>query len=276
VSATCSPGGADLLAWRTGAAVCGSVDELAGRADVDVVVASAAGGVIAGARAGKHVFCEMPIALSEAEAGAVLAAVHAAGVLFLAGNVLHFADGIEGARAAVHGGAVGDLVYARAVRTGPGSSRPGWERAGPAVHRHIHELDLVLSLMGAPDRVTLAGSPEDDLLLALLEFGGGRCATLELGATLRWPQHHLLLHGTEGAVRVDLQHAAVEDEVGALWLRALLAEEMAYLHALVGGAPPTPDLAHLTDGDATLRTIRTADALTRSFAEDRKVTLGEA
>lgn len=278
------PGPAEVA----GAAVCGTVTEVLARADVDAVLLAAPDPevVIAAAHAGRHVFCERPIASSSADCAAMLEAVRAAGVVFLAGNVLHFADGIEGARASVRGGAIGTLVYVRAVRTGGhphGGAGPWGVEPDPAAPPHHHELDLVLSLLGEPDQVTMAGLTGDaaapaapaDLLLAILEFPGGRFATLEFGSALTWPQHHLLLSGTEGSVRVELRGQEEHPGRPALWLRGLLSEEVAYFHSLVNGAAPTPDLAALTDTAGAAVSARTAQALALSLAEDRKVSLSE-
>lgn len=198
------PGPAEVA----GAAVCGTVTEVLARADVDAVLLAAPDPevVIAAAHAGRHVFCERPIASSSADCAAMLEAVRTAGVVFLAGNVLHFADGIAGARASVRGGAIG---------------------------------------------------------------------TLEFGSALTWPQHHLLLSGTEGSVRVELRGQEEHPGRPALWLRGLLSEEVAYFHSLVNGAAPTPDLAALTDTAGAAVSARTAQALALSLAEDRKVSLSE-
>ncbi len=156
---------------------------------------------------------------------------------------------------------------------------------------------------------------EDDMLLMTLEFGNGSFASLEYGSAFRWPEHHVLVQGTLGAALIDLTDAGVtvrhsgteerfllhrtEEEdaqrtqiyassemdggimygtpsaTPPLWLQGIAEEETAYFHGLLTGAEPEPEFAALTDGSAARLSIATADALTRSLAEDRKVRLAE-
>src|SRR5690606_9363809 len=112
---------------------------------------------------------------------------------------------------------------------------------------------------------------------------------------------HVLIEGTRGAIRLDLQdpgcelrtperterfllhRSAEEDDErraiyagsetdGAImygnpdrrppsWLRGIIAEEMAYFHSLVRGGVHEAEFASLTDGSAATAAIATADAL---------------
>ncbi|WP_431805924.1 Gfo/Idh/MocA family protein [Microbacterium paraoxydans] len=156
---------------------------------------------------------------------------------------------------------------------------------------------------------------EDDLLLITLEFPGGAFATLEYGSAFRWPEHYLLVQGTLGAARIDmtdtgvtvrhsgreerfLLHRTEEEDAQRtaiyassstdggimygnpestppLWLSGIVEEETAYFHGLLTGAAPEPEFAALTDGSAARASIATADALTLSLAQDRKVRIAE-
>ncbi len=46
---------------------------------------------------------------------------------------------------------------------------------------------------------------EADLMAMLLEFDGTRFAALEYGSAFHWPEHHVLIQGTEGAIRLGFQ-----------------------------------------------------------------------
>ncbi|WP_136036555.1 Gfo/Idh/MocA family protein [Microbacterium sp. K35] len=156
---------------------------------------------------------------------------------------------------------------------------------------------------------------EDDLLLITLEFPGGAFATLEYGSAFRWPEHYLLVQGTLGAARIDmtdtgvtvrhsgreerfLLHRSEEEDAQRtaiyassstdggimygnpettppLWLSGIVEEETAYFHGLLTGAATEPEFAALTDGSAARSSIATADALTLSLAQDRKVRIAE-
>lgn len=340
VAAVFSPEDASALATEVGCDVVGSVAELVARDDVDVVVIASPNDVhlepaLLAAAHGKHVFCEKPVALSYADADAMVTACADAGVLFMAGHVMHFMDGVRRTAELVAAGEIGDVLLARAARTGwvddehesPGT--PSWKRqrarSGGHLFHHIHELDVVQLLLGPAQRVVMAGgnvahqgtaADEDDLLLATLEHGAGRFSHLEWGSAYRRPEHYVELFGTRGTVRIDFQDVGVEvrtpdsvtrfplhrseaedaerrDEYGASrsgggvdygnpamrppgWLIGIMEREVAYLHALLRGErEPDPLLAGLTDGHAARASIATAEALTRSLAQDRKVSVSE-
>lgn len=156
---------------------------------------------------------------------------------------------------------------------------------------------------------------EEDMLLISLEFEGTRFATLEYGSAFRWPEHYVLIQGDRGAIRIDLQNAGVELRAGGesrrfllhrneeedadrtaiyqgsstdgavqygnpdrrppQWLRGIIEEEMGYFHHLVSGGRPEVEFEGLTDGSAAAASIATADALTRSLREGRRVAVTE-
>ncbi|ACQ82014.1 oxidoreductase domain protein [Beutenbergia cavernae DSM 12333] len=336
VVAVHDPEFAEPVAQEVGARVVPSVEELCQDAEVDVVIVASPNwahrdAVLAAARAGKPVFSEKPIALSYADCAAMIDATARAGVLFMAGHVMNFMAGVRHAKRLIGEGAIGDVLFCRAIRNGweePQES-VSWKKrrdlSGGHLYHHIHELDLVQSIMGSPETVTMAGGnvahdgpqfgDEDDLLLITLEFPGQRFAALEYGSAFRWPEHYVLIQGTLGAIRIDLQDTGVElrtpggsqrfllhrsEEEDAdrtaiyrgsstdgaiqygnphrrppMWLRGIIEEELTYFHGLVQGADALPEFAALTDGSAATASIATADALTRSLREGRKVAVAE-
>jgi predicted dehydrogenase len=330
------PANAEPLAAELGSRVEPSAETVATATDVDVVVVASpnhvhAGQAIAAARSGHHVFCEKPITLDRAAGAAMVAAARDAGVLFMAGHVMHFMNGVRLVKQRVQEGALGQVVHARAVRTGWQVPRPGtsWKQtralSGGHLYHHIHELDLVQALMGPAVRAHMAGGSvvhrasgpdaEDDLLVATLEMGDGRTASLTYGSAFRWPEHHVLVQGTLGAALIDLQTSTVEvrtpggvERVGLHrtpeededrratysataagggvthgspgrdlppWLQGIVEAEMAYLHTVVRGAPVQEEYQSLTDGTAAAASIATADALRLSLAEGRVVDIAE-
>lgn len=336
VSAVYDPEHAASLAAALGATEAESAEALCAMDEVDAVIVASPNWahvepVIAAARNGKHIFCEKPIALSYADCTRMVEAAQAAGVIFMAGHVMNFMDGVRRAKALIAEGVLGDLLFCRAVRNGWEAPQPKvtWKKkrelSGGHLYHHIHELDLLLSLMGPAETVTMAGGnvahqgpefgDEDDMLLITLEFPNKRFATLEYGSAFQWPEHHVLIEGTEGAIRIDLQdvrfdlragsrreqhllHRTAEEDAdrsaiysgsamdGAimygnpsteppLWLKGVIDHEIAYFHALMQGAEPSPEFRTLTDGSAATTAIATADALSMSLAEDRKVALSE-
>lgn len=335
VAAVYDPENAVPVAAELGARLCGSIEELCRADDVDVVVVASPNGahlepVLAAAWAGKHVFCEKPIALSYRDCAEMVEATRRAGVLFMAGHVTQFMAGVRHARSLIADGVIGDVLFCRAVRTGWEDPKPSvsWKKqrelSGGHLYHHIHELDLVQSIMGPARVATMVGGnvahgddafgDEDDMLVITLEFDRG-FAAMEYGSAFRWPEHHVLIQGTQGAIRIDMREVGCElrtpetveqfllhrtqaedDERRAiqtgrgadgpimygspqdrppLWLRGIIDEELDYFQSLVLGGKPLPEFAALTDGTAATAAIATADALTLSLQESRKVTVEE-
>jgi len=149
-----------------------------------------------------------------------------AGVLFMAGHIMHFMDGVRAARDLIADGEIGRVLVARGARTGwvdDDGSVPGWKRrremSGGHLFHHIHELDVIQLVMGRAERVTMIGgnlahqdvaADEDDVLLASLEFPGGAVGTMQWGSAFRVPEHYVEFLGTTGSVRIDLQAVGVE------------------------------------------------------------------
>lgn len=336
VTTVFDPENAGPVCVELGAREASSIAELCASSDVDAVIIASpnwahAEPVLEAARNGKHVFCEKPIALSYEECSRMIDATQASSVLFMAGHVMNFMTGVRSVKALISDGVIGDVLFARAARTGwaQPQSEISWKNqrklSGGHLYHHIHELDLIQSIMGPAVEVTMVGGnvahhapgfgDEDDLLLVTLEFGNSTFAVLEYGSAFRWPEHHVLIEGTLGAIRIDLQEAhvtvrvdgkderlllhrtAAEDADRArvyrdgttdggitygnpqssppLWLRGIIEEELAYFHSLMSGADPIAEFAALTDGTAATASIATADALTRSLAEKRKVFVSE-
>lgn len=336
VTAVYDPENAQRVGDELSAEVFDSVDDLCAAPNVDAVIVASPNwihkeGVLAAASARKPVFSEKPIALNYSDCATMIGATAGADVLFMAGHVMNFMAGVREAKRCIAAGEIGDLLVVRAIRNGweDAQESVSWKKqrslSGGHLYHHIHELDFVQSLLGpATDAFMTGGNvahsgprfgDEDDMLLISLQFAGSEFATLEYGSAFRWPEHYVLIQGTKGAIRIDLQDAGVEVRTvtgsrrfllhrteqedadrsaiysdsrtdGAvqygtperrppLWLRGIIEEEMRYFHQLICGAPPEAEFAGLTDGSAASASIATADALTLSLREGRKVAVAE-
>ena len=156
---------------------------------------------------------------------------------------------------------------------------------------------------------------EDDMLFISLEFPGKKFAVLEYGSAFRWPQHYVLIQGTKGAIKIDmydcggtlrvgdkeehfLVHETKEEDDdrtriyhgtemdGAImygkpgkkppmWLHSIMKNEMKFFNDLMHGDKFSDEFMPLLTGKAARAAIATADALTISINEDRKVRLSE-
>ncbi len=118
---------------------------------------------------GYHVFCEKPMALTEADSAAMVAAATRTGRLLSVGQCLRFWPAYTEVRKLIQSGCYGSVKYAEFARF---SSPPGWgwqnwlvdgEMSGNAgFDLHIHDVDMVLFLFGLPSAVSSRGVPAAD------------------------------------------------------------------------------------------------------------------
>ncbi len=215
---------------------------------------------IAAARAGKHVLVEKPMAVSLAEADAMIDAAGEAGVLLMAAHNVRFAAPYLAAAAAVAEGRIGEVVGVRAAfgHGGPQAWAPGatWFRepevagGGALLDLGIHVADLLRAVTGDEiDEVTaFLRRPEPDGVeeagQVAFRLRGGGVGTFHASWVARpGPDHQLVVHGTEGSLGIERGQAVVrpadggEKQVvapptGALDLYA------SFVAACAGDAPP--------------------------------------
>ena len=117
---------------------------------------------IAALSAGKHVFCEKPIALVPRDATRMVRAAEKAGKQLLIGHVLPFMPEYAFARAAIDGGKYGKLLGGHFKRV---IADPLWlpdfydprRVGGPVVDLHIHDAHFIRLLCGMPSAVFSTG-----------------------------------------------------------------------------------------------------------------------
>lgn len=251
VVAVCGPRreGAEAFARRHGVAHAYTEPaEMLRRDDIAAVVvgspdASHAPLTIAAAQAGKHVFCEKPLATSLLEARAMVAAVHEAGVVGMTGFLLRGAPVVQRMAAAIRQGDLGTVIALHAQRYNASLLRPNavanWRtdaaQSGLGVLGDLgaHMVDLALLLVGPiaavqadqmtfrrtlPDAVTGQPTPlrlDDDTLLAL-RFANGAHGTISLSrvglvdAHLPLGRSQIVINGSKQAIETDgIAHATV-------------------------------------------------------------------
>ena len=228
VTVVYDPENAEEIAKELGSKVASSLDELVSSSEVDCVIVASTNylhrePVVKAALNGKHVFCEKPIALSYEDCKAMVDACKENNVIFMAGHIMNFFNGVHHARELVNNGTIGEVLYCKAARTGWEEMQPSvsWkkirEKSGGHLYHHIHELDCIQLIMGGlPEKVTMIGGnlahkgdgfgDEEDLIVANLEYSDKSCAVLEWGTAFRWGEHYVLIEGTKGAIKLDLYH----------------------------------------------------------------------
>jgi len=177
--------------------------------------------VLAAAAAGKHVFCEKPLALTRADAKAAVAACAARGVTLGVGHERRFEPAILELRRRAGSGQFGTLLQIEANFSQDkflGLPDGNWRLsaaeapAGPMTATGIHLLDLAVSFAGPADRVFASVRRLDshlangDTLAALVMFRSG--ANALLSAMLATPfASRFALYGSKGwAEAVDRAH----------------------------------------------------------------------
>jgi predicted dehydrogenase len=188
---------------------------------------------LAALEAGKHVYCEKPLARTVEEAEAMVEAARSSGRVHAVALPVRFAPAVLRARRLVDEGLLGRPISFRSwlLHSGyvdperPMSWRLDAERAagGALFDLGIHNVDLIRFLVGefasvtarvetvVPERPESVGSTEtapvevDDLALVLAELEGGAVGTLEFSrvATGITDGPALEVHGTDGAFRLN-------------------------------------------------------------------------
>jgi UDP-N-acetyl-2-amino-2-deoxyglucuronate dehydrogenase len=205
----CEPGLAALLARPNVDAVC-----------VCTPSGQHAAQAIAAARAGKHVLVEKPMALTLADADAMIAASRDSGVRLGVALQRRGDPVFQGVRAAIESGALGRLTlgaisvpYVRAPSYYASAAWRGtWalDGGGALMNQGIHLLDLLLWYMGDPIEVqasmaTLAHTIEvEDCITAALRFAGGALGSVAAttAAAPGFP-HRVEVYGDKGGVQIE-------------------------------------------------------------------------
>lgn len=179
---------------------------------------------LAALKAGKHVVCETPPALTASEAKKIAAAAAKSGKTLLYAMQRRFGGHEQAARQAADKGYAGALVHARAswTRTRGIPTGTGWytDRAksggGAMIDLGIHMLDLAWSLLGQPRPQTVFATlptttnppclSVEEAGFALLKFAGGKSLELAASWSLNQPPQQqgtvCRVYGEKGAIEV--------------------------------------------------------------------------
>lgn len=128
---------------------------------------------IAAMRAGKHVFCEKPMALNEQECAAMEEAQRETGQQLMIGHCLRFWPEYVVTESIIRGGEFGKVLSASFHRSSgtPRGSYNDWfldaaQSGGVVLDMHIHDVDAALWWFGPPDSIEVDGVMQGDLALS--------------------------------------------------------------------------------------------------------------
>jgi predicted dehydrogenase len=169
--------------------------------------------VLAAARAGKHVLCEKPLALTVAEGRAMIDACRSGGVLLRVGLHLRFERSLERVAQILQSGGIGTPLALSIERTAPRGERVPW-REDPAQGGSVlfdvgvHLLDLVPRLFGTEiAAVSALATPEPatgrsaDTITMLLRLKNGVQATIRVSREAPFAASDLVVIGTSGMLK---------------------------------------------------------------------------
>lgn len=146
------------------------------------------------AEAGKHVLCEKPMALTVADADAMIDAAERNGVRLMVAHCIRFWPEYAYVTRMVREGTLGRLLSINLTRYGefPSWSSDNWlsdpaRTGGGALDMHIHDTDYALGLLGKPEEMVAFGTEDPrgmSQMFTTMRFADGAIAHLEGGWNL--------------------------------------------------------------------------------------------
>ena len=188
-----------LAAHWDGASVGASADSIIGGAEVDALWICTPTRFhrelcIAAARAGKHVFCEKPLAMDAADAALMNKELALAGVMSQVGLVLRFSPVYTVIRRMLEDAGVGKLLAVtmrddqdfptRGVHASAWRNDPSLTPGGTLIEHSVHDFDLMTWMFGPVNRLfctqrNFSGAPGvEDFAATQLEFAAGFCGQM--------------------------------------------------------------------------------------------------
>lgn len=212
--------------------------------------------IVAAARAGKHVFCEKPLAMHGADAARAAEACAAAGRVLAVGHNKRFWASTMALRELVAGGSLGQILHVEGNSSNQNSSNFAAWRANPEeapggglTGSGIHALDAMVAVAGPVQQVyaqlltTRGGADPRDTLSVVLRFAGGASGTLAVvrATPLVWRVHVFGDQGSAEAVGetelVIRRTGQPPERITVPAANSVLAEMEAFARAAAGQAP---------------------------------------
>ncbi len=273
------------------------IDAIEAAADVDAVVICTPTDTHADlierfSRAGKAIFCEKPVDLSEARVRACLEVVRQTGARLMIGFNRRFDPHFVALKAAIDAGRIGEVEQITITSRDPGLPPASYIKVSGGIFRDmtIHDFDMARYLLGEEVVSVYASAAaladpsirdlgDYDTATVVLTTASGRQATIlnSRRASYGYDQR-IEVHGSLGMVQAENQRAAdIEVATAAGYLKPPLldffmtrytaayeAELGAFLAALADGTAMSPSgedgLAALKLAEAALESLRTGAA----------------
>lgn len=219
-----------------------TLDELLG-SDIDAVSISTTNELhleqaLAAIRAGKHVLCEKPLALTSADARAMVAAAKAAGIVLGTNHHLRNAGSHRAMREAIAAGRIGRPIAARVFHSVylP-ENLQGWRITRPeagggvVLDITVHDADTLRFVLGDdPLEVSaftqaagMAAGGLEDGAMCIWRFKSGVIAQSHEGFTTKFAGTGFEVHGSEGSLIA--KDVMTQKPIGSVLLRTAKGEE---------------------------------------------------
>jgi len=235
--------GAAYAARHGIAAAVTSIDELIANPSVEAVYISTtnelhAPQAIAAARAGKHVLCEKPLAMTLSDARAIVDACRGAGVVLATNHHLRSAASHQAIRRLLHEGAIGQPLFARVFHAValPEQLR-GWRLhkpdagGGVILDITVHDVDTLRFVLDAEPveavAMTQCNGPVEDGVMAVLRFANGVLAQLHDAFNVAHAGTGIEIHGSAGSIIG--RNVMTQRPVGDVLLRSAEGERDVHL-----------------------------------------------
>jgi predicted dehydrogenase len=249
---------------------------------------------IAAARAGKHVFCDKPIALSAADAEQMVEECKKAGVKFGVNFHNRFLPAFNESKRIIASGEIGDVVLVE-LEASPGA-RPGGTLAswrvdpamtglGTTMSVGVHLYDILRHVLASEivEVTALFDKPRgvmEETSLAIFRFANGVMAQVNINETAPNPHNFFVIYGTKGRVtgkgltrsrfggelQVLTENGERKQKIDVVNAHAGSVAE--FSNALLEGREPSPN------GFDGLQSVRLTEAMARSAYEGVHVKLG--
>lgn len=168
---------------------------------------------IAAARAGKHIFCEKPMAMRVADCKAMIDAADKADVKLMVGQVLRLIPAFWKTHQIVSSGKLGKPFGMAVTRLGgPDGLSRGWraskKQAGGVLYEvHVHELDFMRFVMGEAESVyasmghfTEAKTEYEDVAFVQIRYRNGGIGTLHCGTSSSIGNYEMMVQCEKGTL----------------------------------------------------------------------------
>ncbi len=166
-------------------------------------------------RAGKHVLCEKPLALTREDLEEIIKTADESGCKFMVGQICRFTPAFEKAKELIESGVIGELYFVESEYAHDYMKLCDDWRADPNRHGVIgggcHAVDLLRWLAGDPQEVFAYGTHKllpmvsyDDATIAIMKFGENLAGKVFVSTGCKRDYTmRTVIYGTKGTIICD-------------------------------------------------------------------------